>query len=716
MVPPEGPPCSGRYLDPPSFPGPVPEHAPHGSGGGAADVHATAMALENDVKGPTDDHTARPGRHESPSGSDAPPREAGRPLPLDASELFQTAFRASPDAVNINRLEDGMFVDANDGFTALTGYTRDDITGRTSLEIELWAHPEDRARLVDALARTGGVQNMEARFRRKDGSVGWGLMSARVLPIEGVPHILSITRDITDRKEAEERFHETQSRLNAVVSGAPVVLWALDRDGRFTLSEGLGLESLGLRPGEAVGRIVYELYADFPEVLSDIRAALKGKRITANHRVQDRVFQSRLIPTFASDGKVAGMLGVSLDVTQETILQAQLLQAQKLEAVGRLAGGVAHDFNNLLTAIRGYTELLEERLSEPLPDDPGALREARRDLDEIRRAADRAASLTAQLLAFSRKQVLEMKVLDLNLLVGEVERMLRRLIGEDVELTTELATDLRYVAGDASQLEQVVVNLAVNARDAMPQGGRLLIATRNEEVSEPISGEYEEIPAGSYVVLSVVDSGSGIPEAHRPHIFEPFFTTKEQGKGTGLGLPTVFGIVSQSGGHIQVHSEVGVGTTFEVWLPATDEAVPDERPGVLADVRLGGETVLLVEDDDAVRSFAAQVLARSGYRVLEAADAQTALELSRHWEGPIELLVTDVVMPGMGGKDLADMLQSERAGLRVLFISGYAGEADVTEDFRGARKDFLGKPFSPAALSSRVRKVLDGAAEPDPGD
>ena len=674
------------------------------------------MSEEHGMKGPEHDRTGSRGEREAKTGPEAPSSHPGPIRPADASELFQTAFRASPDSVNINRCDDGMYVDANEGFAAITGWTREEVVGRTSLEIDVWADPEDRARMVEFLDRDGRVDNMEARFRMRDGRLRWGLMSARILPIDGVPHILSITRDITDRREAEERFRESQSRLNAVVSAAPLVLWALDRDGRFTLSEGLGLETIGLEPGEAVGRSVYELYEAYPHVLADVRAALQGKGVTASHQVADRVFQSRLIPTFSDDGAVTGLLGVSVDVTQEAQLQAQLVQAQKLEAVGRLAGGVAHDFNNLLTAIQGYGELLAERLRKPLPDEPEALVEIQQDLEEIRRAAERASALTIQLLAFSRKQVLEKKVLDLNHQVTQVERMLGRLIGEDIVLTTELAPDLNHVEGDASQLEQVIVNLAVNARDAMPRGGRLALSTRNREISEPISGEYGEIPPGSYVVLSVADSGTGILPEDRSHIFEPFFTTKAQGKGTGLGLPTVFGIVKQSGGHVQVDSEVGRGTLFSLWLPSTTEAVPEDPVRDGPEAALGEETILLVEDEDAVRGLVAQVLTGCGYHVLEAAGAHGAVALSREWKGPIHLIVTDVVMPEMGGRDLVALLSEERPGLPALFISGYGSQEDVPEDFPGPGQDFLPKPFSPGVLTQKVRHILDSWTDSETPD
>ncbi len=634
---------------------------------------------------------------------------------MDARSLFEAAFRASPDAVNINRLEDGMFVDINDGFEAMTGWTREAVMGRSSMDVEIWADPRDRERLVEGLQRDGGVSNLEARFRMRSGEIRWGLMSARVLTIGGVPHILSITRDITERKEARERFEASQAHLNAVISSAPIVLWALDREGRFTLSAGSGLAAIGLEPGQAEGQSVFHLYRNNPGVLTDVRRGLRGNRVSSTHEVGDRIFESRITPTFDEEGVLDGLIGVSLDVTQEARLHAQLLQAQKLEAIGRLAGGVAHDFNNLLTAIRGYGDLLAERLKASNPMTGEALDAVHRDLEEIRRAGERATSLTGQLLAFSRKQILERRVLDLNQQVEQVERMLKRLIGEDIELISELEPDVARIEVDPSQLEQVIVNLAVNARDAMPDGGTLRIATRSERLTEALSTEMAEIPPGSYTILSVSDSGCGISPRDLPHIFEPFFTTKAQGKGTGLGLATVFGIVSQSGGHVLVASRPDEGTTFDLFFPSTTKDLPVEaipEPPVAVG---GQETILLVEDEEAVRSLVAQVLSRKGYDVISTPDPREALARSRSREAPIHLLITDVVMPGMGGRELAQQLTRERPGLRVLFISGYAGPDNPQAAFLDAGQEFLAKPFSPRGLARKVRQILDISAEECPG-
>jgi len=631
--------------------------------------------------------------------------------PMAARDLFEAAFRASPDAVNINRLEDGMFVDINDGFEAMTGWTREAVMGRSSLDVDLWADPRDRERLVEGLRRDGGVSNLEARFRMRSGEVRWGLMSARVLTLGDVPHILSITRDITEPKEARERFEASQAHLNAVISAAPIVLWALDREGRFTLSAGSGLAAINLEPGQAKGESVFDLYRDNPGVLADVRRGLRGDRVSSTHEVGDRIFESRITPTFDEEGSVDGVIGVSQDVTQEARLHAQLQQAQKLEAIGRLAGGVAHDFNNLLTAIRGYGDLLAERLKVSNPMTGEALGAIHRDLEEIRRAGERATSLTGQLLAFSRKQILERKVLDLNRQVEQVERMLKRLIGEDIELISDLEPELAHIEADPSQLEQVIVNLAVNARDAMPDGGTLRVATRRVRLTEALSTELAEIPPGSYTVLSVSDSGCGIPHRDLPHIFEPFFTTKAQGKGTGLGLATVFGIVSQSGGHTLVESRPGQGTTFDLFFPSTTEdllveTIPDPP------VAVGGqETILLVEDEEAVRSLVAQVLSRKGYEVISTPEPREALARSRTREAPIHLLITDVIMPGKGGRELAKELTRERPGLPVLFISGYAGPDDPQAAFLEAGQEFLAKPFSPRGLARKVRQILDAAAE-----
>ena len=380
--------------------------------------------------------------------------------------------------------------------------------------------------------------------------------------------------------------------------------------------------------------------------------------------------------------------------------QGQLEQAQKMDAIGRLAGGVAHDFNNLLTVILGRTEMLLQPLP---PENP-----MRRGIELIQRTAGRAADLTRQLLAFSRKQVLEATVLDLNAVAADMRDMLGRLIGEDIALVTSPSLELGRVKADRGQIEQVVMNLAVNARDAMPQGGRLIIETENVDLDAEYVRRHVGARPGPHVMLAVSDSGVGIPREIERHIFEPFFTTKEPGKGTGLGLATVYGIVKQSGGYIECDSEPGRGTTFRIYLPRVDVPAPGvERLGRPADAAGGTETILLVEDEEGVRELARDILRATGYTVIEARDGAEALLLSERHQGPLDLLLTDVVMPRMSGRELAERLTSLRPDLSVLYMSGYTDDAVIRHGVLGAGTAFLQKPFTPAILVGRVRETLD---------
>ncbi len=389
------------------------------------------------------------------------------------------------------------------------------------------------------------------------------------------------------------------------------------------------------------------------------------------------------------------------ELAERQRLEEQLLQSQKMEAVGRLAGGVAHDFNNILTAIIGYSEFLLMSLE---PGDP-----LYRDVAEIKKAADRAADLTSQLLAFSRKQIMQPKVLDLNITVDNMGKMLRRLIGEDIQLVIALEPALGRVKADPGQVEQVIMNLAVNARDAMPEGGRLTIETRNVYLDEDYARQHLDVQPGPYVMLAISDTGVGMDEETQSHLFEPFFTTKDVGKGTGLGLATVYGIVKQSGGHIEVESEVGTGTTFKIYLPQIEEEGDSARQTWRPDSPLSGrETILLVEDEEVVRDLARRVLAQSGYTVLQARHGQEALQVCKDYEGTIHLLVTDVVMPGgMSGRQLAEQLIALRPEMKIMYISGYTGNAIAHHGVLDSGTAFLQKPFSPAELTKKVREVLD---------
>jgi len=380
-------------------------------------------------------------------------------------------------------------------------------------------------------------------------------------------------------------------------------------------------------------------------------------------------------------------------------LERQLLQAQKMEAVGRLAGGVAHDFNNMLTAILGNTGLLLEGLPTLSPLRP--------EIEEIKKAAESAAGLTRQLLAFSRKQPQDIRVLDLNDLVTDIQKLLRRLLGEDIEVVTKLAKALGPVRADASQLEQVIVNLAVNARDAMPEGGRLTIETINADLDDSYVREHVPVQPGPYVMLAMSDTGTGMSAETLSHVFEPFFTTKDPGKGTGLGLATVYGIVKQSGGYVWCYSEPGQGTSFKMYLPRVEAQVDRRAPRGAARATRGTETVLVVEDETALRTLVRRLLERHGYKVLEAPTAAAASELARDHAGPIHLLLADVVLPGTGGRPLADELLLLRTELRVLFMSGYTEEVIAHRGMIAANTAFINKPFTAEGLVVKVREVLD---------
>jgi two-component system cell cycle sensor histidine kinase/response regulator CckA len=393
-------------------------------------------------------------------------------------------------------------------------------------------------------------------------------------------------------------------------------------------------------------------------------------------------------------------LVVLMDVTGRRQLEEQLRQAQKMEAVGMLAGGVAHDFNNLLTIITGYSQLILNNLAAHDPNHNSA--------EQIMKAADRAAALTKQLLAFSRRQVLQPRVLDINKLIGGLGAMLRRLIGEDVDLQLVLRPELGQVSADPGQVEQVLMNLVVNARDAMPKGGTLTIETKNITLDESYAGRHLAVKPGTYTLIAVSDTGTGMDEATQARLFEPFFTTKGTGRGTGLGLSTVFGIVKQSGGSVEVYSVPNRGTSVKVYLPRIDQPVTAEIAATLKKTARGTETILLVEDEEMVRNLVRDTLARDGYKVLDAADPLEARRLSDSYRGKIHMLITDVVMPKVSGRELADQLAQRRPDMKVLYMSGYTDSAIVASGILHKEVAFLQKPFTPGSLTEKVRDVLEG--------
>lgn len=763
---------------------------------------------------------------------------------------FAKAFRASPVAMSLSRQDNGRFIDVNDSFLHLFGYSRAEAIGRTSLELRMYPHASERAEMIRQLRQQGALYNYEQTMIAKSGEPRDTLISAEVIDLNGEGHLLAIIVDITARQQMESALREMAENMaaaqrinhfgswevNLTADLQPVEphLWSdecyrifglepgsvpitaelfvslIHPDDRQVLQQRVNqaiqdylflpyehrivrpdgsvrtvweqasvvLDETGRRPIKVVGTVhditerkqaeaalqtnekrlslaveaaglgIYEnaVPVDAAPYYSDRWAAILGYNLEQLPPPTDRLewvikqvhpddlatlgaayraFTAGRTPTFSAEfrlkhqsgewiwvkncakaaaqneqGQITRILGVIQDITQAKQLQAQLLQAQKMESVGRLAGGVAHDFNNLLTVIQGYASLMEDDLKL---DDP-----LRISLAQIQQAADSAAGLTRQLLAFSRQQMLTPTLLDLNDLVSNLQKMLKRLIGEDILLNIELASAVHPVLADPGQLEQVLLNLTVNARDAMPTGGRLTIETAQVELDEVYLSTHLEAPLGPAVMLAVSDTGYGMDQKTQAKIFDPFFTTKAPGQGTGLGLATVYGIVKQSGGDIHVYSEPGQGTTFKIYLPSAQKAgAPPAAEPAQPELREGNETILLVEDEDQLRSLIQLSLQKRGYTLLTARRGDEAMALVEARPEPIDLLLTDVVMPEMSGRVLAEQLTARQPGLRVLYISGYTNDAVVRHGLLTAEVEFLSKPFSPTALTAKVRQVLD---------
>jgi PAS domain S-box-containing protein len=538
---------------------------------------------------------------------------------------------------------------------------------------------------------------------------------------------LAITTSLLDRRYSDQAVAlqasatHYQKFLRQVIDTNPHIIFVKDWDGVYLLANEAVARMYGTKVENLVGKRdadfnpkhdeVEKFLRDDREVMSSQRAAhISEEPATDTKTGEIRWFQTVKVPLLSPDGTTRQVLGVATDITERKHLEEQFRQAHKMEAVGRLAGGVAHDFNNVLTIIRAQTEFL---LADLAGDD---LRRA--DVLEIQEAADRATAFTRQLLAFSRRQLLQPEVLELNGVIAGMEMMVRRLVGEDVVLLTKLHPDLPRISADPGQLQQVVLNLAVNARDAMPRGGTLLIETAQVELDEHYPRQHPTAKPGVHVVLAVTDTGCGMDPATRSRVFEPFFTTKEQGKGTGLGLSTVYGIVKQSGGHIWVYSEVGRGTTFKLYFPPNYGVVKVSEPErISAPVNGSGATILLVEDERPVRSTVRRLLERHGYRVLEAANGQDALTLVLSRQSEINLVLSDIVMPGMGGMELADRVRALLPRLPVLLMTGYTEEAITRAGERPPDEHIIEKPFTLNTMLERVRWALaaagNGAHLPD---
>jgi two-component system, cell cycle sensor histidine kinase and response regulator CckA len=623
-----------------------------------------------------------------------------------ASRILATLIEASPLAI-VTFDPEGVVTMWNPAAERIFGWSETEALG-TRLPF-VPAEKQEEFLALRRRALLGEVfTEPELHRRRADGSPIVVSVSTSPLrrPDGAIYGIMSILMDVTKQKAAEE----SRARLTMAVAQAGESIVITDTRGTIQYVNPAFERITGYDQMEVIGQTPSILKsgrhdaAFYGNLWETLRRGEAWRGTFLDKRKDGTLFEEDAVisPVRDPSGQVVNYVAVKRDVTEVRRMEERLRQSQKMEAVGRLAGGVAHDFNNLLTAISGYSDLLIHRL----PDGSTL----RRDVEEIRKAGDRAAALTRQLLAFSRRQVLQPKVLDLNAVVTNMGQMLRRLIGEDIELSTDLSPSLSRVNADPGQIEQVIVNLAVNARDAMPDGGRITIATTDAELSPAYAAAYPEVHPGPHVLLSVADTGQGMSDETQTHLFEPFFTTKEGGKGTGLGLATVYGIVQQSGGHIRVNSAADRGSTFLIYLPRVDAPEDGEqgtdRP-LLPHPSPGTETILLAEDEEVVRRLAQEILSRNGYKVLEAGNGRAALLLSEAHRGEIHLLLTDVVMPKMSGMELTERIRLQRPDLRILYMSGYTDDAILHHGVLEDGIPFLQKPFTPEGLARKVREVLD---------
>ena len=628
----------------------------------------------------------------------------------ESEDRYKQLLSSATDYIYSVKVENGRAVATthSPGCVAVTGYTPEEY----QTDSELWSRmvpPGDRPAVFEQAAKSlqgEATPPLEHRILHKDGSVRWirNTIVMRKNDQGQVDYYDGLVNDITERRLAEE---ERMLLATAIEQAAEAIVItdiqgdieyvnpAFERVTSYESKEVIGRNPRVLKSGKHDSSFYQKMWTTL----------LSGEAWTGHfiNRKKDQTLyeeEASISPVRDATGALAHFVAVKRDVTREVSLEEQLRQSQRMEAIGQLAGGIAHDFNNLLTAILGYSGMVASHMT---PDDP-----LLKNVREIEKAGRVAADLTRQLLAFSRRQVLQPKVLDINEVVANLDKMLRRVLGEDVELVTLFGFDLGRIKVDPGQMEQIIMNLAVNARDAMPKGGKLTIETANVELDEAYALNHVAVRPGSYVMLAVSDSGHGMDVETQSHVFEPFFTTKEVGKGTGLGLSTVYGIVKQSGGNIWVYSEPGQGTVFKIYLPRIEDVVSSLDPGDQPVEELGGtETVLLVEDEPAVRKLARIVLEKNGYTILEADRGGEALRIAAEEEGPIHILVTDVVIPQLSGRQLAERIEAIRPCTKVLYMSGYTGNAIIHHGVLDQGIAFLQKPFTPLGLLRKVREVLD---------
>jgi len=626
----------------------------------------------------------------------------------EIATALELIFSGHPLAMWIVDCESLRFLSANDAAIEKYGYGRHEFLQMRVTDISADA---DVRSLLHEIASTDAARRpaFVCQHRLKDGRIIDVELTMHLLAMNGRHRVLALAHDVTQRRAEEVKREETATYLRALIENCPLAIAVHDTHGLVTMCNPAFEALFQYRQADVVGLPLDTLItpAELRAEASDItRAAVDGRvtRLTTRRHAKDGTTIDTEIHgvPLTVNGVCAGAYGIYQDIRDRKRLEDEMRFGQKMQAVGRLAGGIAHDFNNIMGVIQGYSESLLESLQ--------AGHSLRSSVEEIDKAARRAVVLTGQLLAFSRKQVLQPKVLDLNGILADMEKMLRRIIGEDIQLVTRLGSGLGWTKADPTQLEQVILNLVVNARDAIPNGGKLILETANTGFEPRLDADGAESgeDGESHVMLTVTDTGSGMDAQTLKNIFEPFFTTKAKGKGTGLGLATVYGIVKQSGGNIFVTSEVGHGTTFTLYLPRVAKpAAAIEAVAPVKKVPRGTESVLLVEDEESLRGLVRKVLEKCGYVVLEAKDGESALRISGVFPGAIHALLTDVVMPGMGGCELASAIRERRPATKVLFMSGYPADADLPAEVTERKSFFIKKPFSRCDLATKLREVLD---------
>jgi two-component system, cell cycle sensor histidine kinase and response regulator CckA len=637
---------------------------------------------------------------------------------IERELLFQLISENAADMIAVVDME-GKRIYNSLSYQKILGYSRKELQASSAFE---QIHPDDRERVKQAAEearRTGIGRTLEYRIRHKNGNwLALESTSSVICGANGEPEkLVIVNRDVTERKRAEEALWQSEASFRSLVEGAPHGIYRATMTGQILQVNPALLRMLGYESAQELLRADLETQVfRHPEEYRRMKELLANSEEVKDVELEWKRRDGEPIVVRCSFHQVKGKAGsgeylevFAEDVTERRTLERQLRMSQKMEAIGRLSGGIAHDFNNLLGVIIGYCGVLKKSLDPKQTSFECAT--------EIEKAGQRAASLTRQLLAFSRQQVLSPSVLNLNTLVADMEKMLPRLLGEDVEMVLSLDAALGDVKADQSQIEQVIMNLAVNARDAMPAGGKLTIETENVELDQSYVREHPGSKAGQYVRLTITDTGTGMDAQTIAHVFEPFFTTKELGKGTGLGLATVYGVVKQSNGYIWVDSVPGKGSKFQIFLPKhhdVQRVTAAETANKPREVRRGLETILLVEDADPLRKLAQTFLESNGFRVFSARNGEEALKIAGSHAGIIDLLATDVVMPGMNGRELADQLSERQPGLKVLFISGYTDTFIAGHGVLQSGTNLLHKPYTEEILVEKVREVLDGGVGPVP--